>query len=64
MKELYRGHDIVVLEGNPRSAVIFERRSGTELPTKVIALPEEGAQVCVVRARQLIDLYLETGPQH
>jgi hypothetical protein len=60
MNELYRGHEIVMLEGRPRSAVIFDRKTGFELPTKVTALPDEEDPACLRRARDLIDLYLET----
>ncbi len=63
MKELYRGHEIVLQDGSPKSAVIVERQTGTELPTKVIALPEEGEHACFRRARELIDIYLEA-PTH
>jgi hypothetical protein len=63
MNEVYRGHDIVVLPGRPLSAVIIERDTGTALPTKVIALADEGEGSCRHRARQLIDLYLKA-PVH
>ena len=58
MIEVYRGHEIVLLDGTPKSAIIIERRSGVELPTKVTALPGEGEMACRWRARQLVDLYL------
>jgi hypothetical protein len=60
MTELYRGHEIIVRDGRPRCAVIIDRRTGTELPTKVTALPGEGEDACLGRARALVDLYLET----
>lgn len=63
MKEVYRGHEIVMLDGSPRCAVIFEHRTGTELPTKITALPDEPEQVCMRRARRLIDLYIEAAVQ-
>jgi len=63
MKEVYRGHEIVMLDGDPRCAIIFERLSGTELPTKITALPDEADTACIRRARRLIDLYLEA-PVH
>ena len=63
MIEVYRGHEIVVLEGNPKSAVIIERRTGYELPTKIVALPEDGEQGCLHRARKLIDTYLQASGQ-
>ncbi|HVW91817.1 MAG TPA: hypothetical protein VHB74_04340 [Devosia sp.] len=59
MNEVYRGHEIVLLEGPPLSAVLIERRSGATLPTKVTALPNEGEYACLKRARQLVDLYLQ-----
>jgi len=60
MNEVYRGHEIVLTEDDPRSAVIIERKTGAALPTKVTALPDEAEGACRRRARQLIDLYLET----
>ena len=59
MNEVYRGHDIVVLPSRPLSAIMIERDTGTALPTKVIALPDEGEGSCRRRARQLVDLYLD-----
>ena len=59
MNELYRGHHIVVLGEKPLCAIIIERATGTPLPTKVTALPDEGEKSCLSRARQLVDLYLE-----
>jgi hypothetical protein len=59
MNEFYRGHEIVLLEGIPKCAIIVERETGTPLPTKVTALPDEGECGCLRRARQLIDIYLE-----
>jgi hypothetical protein len=59
MNEVYRGHDIVVLPSRPLSAIIIERNTGAALPTKVIALPDEGQWSCLHRARQLVDLYLD-----
>lgn len=58
MREVYREHEIVVRDGSPISAVILDRRSGAELPTKVTALPGESPQACLGRARHLVDLYL------
>jgi hypothetical protein len=59
MTELYRGHEIVMRHNRPTCAVIIDRRTGTELPTKVTALPIEADDACLSRARALIDLYLE-----
>lgn len=59
MSELYRGHEIVVSQETPRSLVIFDRETGTEMPTKVTAMPDEEDMACLRRARELIDLYLE-----
>lgn len=64
MNEVYRGHEIVLTEGNPKSAVIIERETGAALPTKVTALPDEAEGACRRRARQLIDLYLEMLSSH
>jgi len=60
MTELYRGHEIVMRDGRPKCAVIVDRTTGTELPTKVTALPDEAEDACFGRARDLIDLYMET----
>ena len=59
MNEIYRGHEIVVTEGNPKCAIIVEHGTGVELPTKITALPDDEDIACVRRARHLIDLYLE-----
>ena len=59
MSEVYRGHEIVMIDGRPLSAIIIERRSGATLPTKVIAFPNEGEHACLRRARDLVDLYLQ-----
>ena len=59
MNEVYRGHEIILTEDHPQSAVIIERQSGAALPTKVTAWPDEGEGACKRRARQLIDLYLD-----
>ena len=64
MNELYRGHEIVVLPGEPKSVVIVDRQTGAELPTKVTALPDEEEIACLRRARHLVDLYLEPRLQH
>jgi len=63
MREIYREHEIVMRNEDPRCAIIFERMTGMELPTKITALPEEADQACMRRARRLIDLYLEA-PVH
>jgi hypothetical protein len=59
VNETYRGHEIVVVEGSPKSAIIVERGTGTELPTKVTVLPDESEDGYLERARHLIDLYLD-----
>jgi hypothetical protein len=64
MNEIYRGHEIVVVEGSPKSAIIVEHGTGIELPTKITALPEDEDIACVRRARRLIDLYLEITPRN
>ncbi len=64
MNEIYRGHEIVMLDGTPRSVVIVERQTGVALPTKVIALPNEAEPACLRRARELIDIYLEAPAPH
>ena len=60
MSELYRGHEIIMVPGAATSAVIVDRATGAELPTKVTALPDEAEDVCLGRARDLVDLYIET----
>ena len=52
MNDIYRGHEIVMQDGNPKSAVIIERQTGTPLPTKVTALPDESEGACLVRRRR------------
>jgi len=59
MYQAYRGHDIVVRDETPRCAVIFEHLTGSELPTKVTALPGESESRFLRRARDLIDVYLD-----
>jgi len=59
MNEVYRDHEIVLLDGPPVSAVLVERISGAILPTKVTAFPDEGEPECRRRARELVDLYLQ-----
>ena len=59
MHHTYRGHDIVVLDETPKCAVIFEHMTGSELPTKVTALPGEIESYFLGRARDLIDVYLD-----
>jgi len=62
MSEVYRGHEIVVLDCTPKCAVIVERLTGTPLPTKITALPDEAESAYLQRARHLVDLYLERLP--
>lgn len=64
MNEYYRGHEIVVMPGEPRSVVIVDRQTGAELPTKVTAMPDEEDIACLRRARDLVDLYLEPQLRH
>ena len=64
MNELYRGHEIVFLPGEPKSLVIVDRQTGAELPTKVTALPDEEDIACLRRARDRVDLYLEPQLRH
>jgi hypothetical protein len=59
MNEVYRGHEIILLDGAPLSAILIERASGATLPTKVTAFPDEGEYACLRRARELVDLYLQ-----
>lgn len=55
----YRGHIILVLQDGELTAEITERGSSEILPTKVSATLEEGLDVCIERAKALIDAYIE-----
>ena len=59
MQQHYRGHTIRLISGERWSAELIEQRSGALLPTTVSASAREGVDVCVARARDLIDLYLD-----
>ena len=54
----YRGHVITVLEGAASTAQLTDLYSGTLLPTKVTINADEGIDVLLERAKELIDLYL------
>ncbi len=55
----YRGHVIVLLKDKLFTAEITERGTAAPFPTKVSATEEEGEQVCLERAKALVDLYLD-----
>lgn len=59
MREVYRGHEIVLLDDDRRSLVIVDCRTGIYLPTKVTAGTHEAFASSFRRARELIDLYLD-----
>lgn len=58
MITLYRGHWIILLQDDCFSAEMTEIRSRAPLPTRVRAELGEGPEVCLERARHLIDVYL------
>ena len=59
MLTYYRGHVIVLLVDTVLTAEITELATGTPLPTKVTATLPEGADVCITRAKMLVDIYLK-----
>ena len=59
MLALYRGVWIVLLRDARLTAELTELRTGDPLPTSAAASFEEGASVCMERARSLVDLYKE-----
>lgn len=55
----YRGHTIVVLQDQPLTAEIIELATSALLPTKVLAMPGEGVDIVIKRAKDLVDRYLQ-----
>lgn len=64
MTENYRGHSIQVTRTRFWDAVIVEAETGLILPTKATALLREGRSVAIARACELIDLYVDAGPDN
>lgn len=58
----YRGHSIRITRARFWDAIIIEDETGIVLPTKATAQLNEGRAVLVVRARELIDLYMGEAP--
>ena len=56
----YRGHRIHLTGVERWSAELFELASGAQLPTKLIADPEESFGEFAARARKLVDIYLDS----
>ena len=55
----YRGHRIHLSGVERWSAELFELASGAQLPTKLVASPDESFREFSARARKLVDSYLE-----
>jgi hypothetical protein len=55
----YRGHEIRITRQGNWSVELVELKTGTKLPTKVTAPAAEELIVCVDRARNLVDLYIQ-----
>ena len=53
----YRGHRIIVRNDDAVTAQIAELKSMQILPTMATATQAEGADICLVRAMKLVDLY-------
>lgn len=62
MLVFYRGHVITLLVDQTISAEITEQNTSAPLPTKVTASLKEGEDICVERAKALIDVYLSALP--
>ena len=58
MLAYYRGHVIVLLKDELFTAEITEQVTASPLPTRVSATEQEGPEVCLERAKALVDLYL------
>lgn len=55
----YRGHRIHLSGVERWTAELFELASGAQLPTKLVAAPEESFKDFAARARGLVDVYLD-----
>lgn len=62
MTEHYRGHRIQLTRSGGWDAVIVEASSGVVLPTKATAQLDEGRSIAMVRAYELIDIYVDAAP--
>lgn len=62
LTETYRGHSITITRTRFWDAVIVEAETGIVLPTKATAMLDEGRQVAIARACELIDLYVGEAP--
>ena len=57
MDEVYRGYRIAVKQNNGWTARVTHVR-GPYIPLDARATDKEGAEVCLARARELIDRYI------
>ena len=55
----YRGHRIHLFGVERWSAELVELASGAQLPTKLVATPDESFGEFAARARKLVDIYLD-----
>ena len=55
----YRGHRIHLFGVERWSAELVELASGAQLPTKLVASPDETFRDFSARARKLVDAYVE-----
>jgi hypothetical protein len=55
----YRGHRIHLSGVERWSAELVELASGAQLPTKLVASPDESFHAFSERARKLVDAYVE-----
>lgn len=64
MKLEYRGFCICLIEAELlRTAELVEVSTGTLLPTKIVAAPEESLRDLTRRARRLVDIYAGDRPE-
>jgi len=59
----YRDHLVLVTEHDTIDAEIAELESKAKFPTKATATDDEGIDVCLRRAFDLIDLYVDAQAQ-
>jgi hypothetical protein len=55
----YRGHRIHLTGVERWNAELIELASGVQLPTKLVACPDESFSEFAARARKLVDAYLD-----
>lgn len=59
----YRGHRIQLVHTEQWLGRLVELASGTMLPTQVVGRPEESFREVWLRARDLVDKYLDAMPE-